>query len=201
MALNDPNDLLFFTVPTLFYLLLHRIYLIPSLAYLFQHRTNLRGALRTMGLVRPTMRDYKSAVTTSVFLAAMTLAMVYFFPNSIPAKPAIVATAAMIAIEATVTVLRGAGEEMLFRGFIQGIFSKHFSAYTAILAQALLSMLPATLLTLVDTGYWVLLPPQFLAVVTLGYLRHRTGKIIAPLLVHIILNIVIMVAEIAGINT
>ena len=200
MALNDPNDLLFFTAPTLFYLLLHRIYLVPSLAYLYQHRKNLRGASRTMGFIRPRIRDCKLGVITAVLLALVTVLMIHFFPNSIPSKPAIVATAAMIAIEATVTLLRSAGEEILFRGFIQGIFTKRFSAYTAILAQALLSMLPATLLTILDTGYWVLLPPQFLAVITFGFLRHHTKGITAPLLMHMILNILVMTADLTGLT-
>ncbi|TWT26929.1 CPBP family intramembrane metalloprotease [Corynebacterium canis] len=200
MALNDPNDLLFFTVPTLFYLLLHRIYLVPSLAYLYQHRKHLRRASRTMGFIRPQIRDCKLGVITAVLLALVTVLMIHFSPNSIPSKPAIVATATMIAVEATVTILRSAGEEVLFRGFIQGIFSKRFSAYTAILAQALLSMLPATLLTILDTGYWVLLPPQFLAVITFGFLRHYTKGITAPLLVHMILNVLVMTADLTGLT-
>ncbi|MDO4686789.1 MAG: CPBP family intramembrane metalloprotease [Corynebacterium sp.] len=200
MALNDPNDLLFLSVPALFYLFLHRLYLIPTFAYLYQHRPHLNSAVRTMGLLRPTKRDVALAGIAVIFLTIIGLAIVYLFPHPIPRQAALPTSIGLMFVKGFIITLRGAGEEFLFRGFVQGIFAKRFSAYTAILAQALLSLLPATLLSFIEPSYWALLPPQFIVVLTLGFLRHHTKGIAAPLIVHVILNIFIMAAETTNMN-
>lgn len=195
MGPDDPNDLLFFSIPAIFYLLLHRIYLIPTLAYVYQHRQHLRRAMRTMGFVRPSLRDCSLALGASIVLALAGIAVFFVFPQEFPTQAALASAGPLIIIKGLLISLRGAGEEILFRGFVQGIFAKRFSAHTAILAQALLSLLPTTFVSIIQPTYWVLLPPLFIVVITLGFLRFYSKGIAAPLIVHTVLNIVIITAE------
>lgn len=88
----------------------------------------------------------------------------------------------------------GLAEEVLFRGLIAGALSRRLSPARANLAQALLFLLPHGLLLLVMPELWLMLPVVFVIGLLLGWLRIRSGSILAPWMLHAACNVTMALA-------
>jgi uncharacterized protein len=86
--------------------------------------------------------------------------------------------------------VRAAGEEMLFRGFLQGVVSNRFGKAAGIWVQAVLFLLPHLALLLVSPLVWPILPAQFLTGLALGWLRSRHDSIAPTIAVHAVANVI-----------
>lgn len=91
---------------------------------------------------------------------------------------------AMIGIAAA-----AAGEEIFFRGFLQGQLARWRGERFALWAQAVIFLLPHLFLLLIDARLWVLLPIQFLLGLLLGVLRQRTGSVLPGVVAHALTNV------------
>jgi len=92
-------------------------------------------------------------------------------------------------VAALAVVVRAAGEEMLFRGFLQGMVANRFGRATSIWVQAVLFLLPHLALLLVSPLVWPILPAQFLIGLALGWLRSRHDSIAPTIAVHALVNV------------
>lgn len=96
---------------------------------------------------------------------------------------------------ATILLVAPVGEEMVFRGAIQGYLSSRIGTGVAIVMSALLFLLLH--LPQLD-GYW----PAMLAILglglTAGIARARTGSLLGSITVHIAYNSVVMAFVLTG---
>lgn len=83
-----------------------------------------------------------------------------------------------------------AGEEIFFRGFLQGWLDARWGVRVAVWGQAVAFLLPHLLLILVDPTLWVLLPLQFLIGLALGVLRWRSGSVWPAVVAHVLTNVI-----------
>lgn len=99
-------------------------------------------------------------------------------------------TGAVTGFSAAVGVSAAAvGEEIFFRGFVQGHLARRFGARTALWGQGVLFLLPHLFLLLVDTRLWILLPVQFLLGLMLGGLRRGSGSVLPGVIAHALTNV------------
>lgn len=109
-------------------------------------------------------------------------------PAGIAAGPG--TTGVITGVASTLGVAAAAtGEEVFFRGFLQGLLAKHFGHRTALWGQAVAFLLPHLLLLLIDARLWVLLPIQFFLGLLLGLLRKHSTSIIPSVIAHVLTNI------------
>lgn len=81
-----------------------------------------------------------------------------------------------------------AGEEIFFRGFLQGHLARWRGERFALWGQAVIFLLPHLPLLLVDARLRVLLPVQFLAGLLLGMLRRSSGSVLPAVTAHALTN-------------
>jgi membrane protease YdiL (CAAX protease family) len=86
--------------------------------------------------------------------------------------------------------VRSAGEEILFRGFVQGVASHRFATTAGIWIQAVLFLLPHLALLVVSPLVWPILPAQFLTGLALGWLRARHDSVAPAIAVHAVANVI-----------
>lgn len=161
---------------------------IPTLIYLLVTRRRPDGRA-VMGLLPGRPADYAWALLAAVALGALSWAALLAVPDELLHGPG---TTGRItgALTLAGVILRAVGEEVFFRGFLQGLLRRRLAFWPANLAQGVLFLLPHLLLLLVDARMWPILPVQFLAGLTMGWLRERSGSIGPPSLVHALLNVV-----------
>lgn len=82
-----------------------------------------------------------------------------------------------------------AGEEVFFRGFLQGWLASRRGRRVALWGQAVAFLLPHLFLLLADARLWVLLPVQFLLGLLLGVLRHHSGSMWPAVVAHVLTNV------------
>ena len=136
--------LLLWSLPTLIYLLLRR-----------------QPAVAVCGLGRPWARGWAwAAVMLLVLLVLSYLAL-------LPAPPEVVAqtTTATTAMGFLAMALRAVGEEIFFRGFLQGIFTQRWNACAGITVQGLLFGLIHLPLAMLDVS----LIPLFVLQIATGF--------------------------------
>jgi len=86
-------------------------------------------------------------------------------------------------------VLVGPGEELLFRGVIQGSLREHFDAWPAILlASATFAPIHITALSGGPTAVLVTIGILFLPSIVFGYLYEKTNNIVVPAFSHGLYN-------------
>ena len=162
---------------------------IPSVIYLLVRRHRTDRGRRSMGLTWGATDDYIWAIVAVVVLGGLSLAATKLIPADVLAT---VGTTNRITtlVAALAVIVRAAGEEMLFRGFLQGVFSNRFGKAAGIWAQAFLFLLPHLALLLVSPLVWPILPAQFLTGLALGWLRSRHGSIAPTIAVHAVANVI-----------
>lgn len=161
---------------------------IPTVIYLLVHRRRNRPAARAvMGLRRGAPGDYLVALGLGIVVAIVFLAAMAFVPDELIHAQG---TTGRITgfLPAVAVILRAAGEEIFFRGFVMGLL-RRLPFVWANLVQGVLFLLPHLLLLIVDARLWPILPMQFAAGLLMGWLRHRSGSVGPPTLVHAVLNL------------
>lgn len=86
-------------------------------------------------------------------------------------------------------VKTGIPEEILFRGLIGGSLARRLPAVWANVGQALVFLIPHLLVLRVMPELWPLLFVVFFGALLVGWLRIRSGSVVAPCLVHGALNV------------
>lgn len=144
----------------------------------------------------PSLRDLKYVVASyiGVFAVVYAIAIVLTLTSTEAASNSAATTALehpeIIPYLAVLQlVLVGPGEELLFRGVIQGSLREYFSAPAAILL-ASLAFAPAHITALAGGLQAVAVTVGILFVPSLffGYLYEKTGNIVAPALAHGLYN-------------
>lgn len=87
--------------------------------------------------------------------------------------------------------LRAVGEEVFFRGLLDGVLMRRLGFRWGNLLQAIIFLVPHMALLLLDVMLWPLLPAQFAAGWLLGWLRHKTDTFVPGAVVHVMVNIVV----------
>lgn len=86
-------------------------------------------------------------------------------------------------------VLIGPGEELMFRGLIQGTLREAFSAFPAIVLASLIFGLPH-FFSLQGSGKLVSIGTVFVLALVLGAAYEQTENLIVPILIHAVFNAV-----------
>lgn len=138
-----------------------------------------------------------SGLLTSIAVYLLVLA----FPSYVSTNPLLAKAfqdkgpAILLGWIATLLVIAPIGEEMVFRGAIQGYLSSRIGTGVAIITSAFLFLLLH--LPQLD-GYW----PAMLAILGLGLVagiaRARTGSLLGAIAVHIAYNSVVMAFVLGG---
>ena len=91
-------------------------------------------------------------------------------------------------------VKTGFSEEFLFRGLIAGSLGRRLPFVWANLLQAVIFLAPHLLLLLVAPELWTILPLVFAGGFLMGWLRIKSGSILAPWLLHATANVTMMLS-------
>ncbi len=91
----------------------------------------------------------------------------------------------------TVAVIVPIGEELLFRGLLQSLLRRHFGPWPAVLiASAVFAAAHCTQPQAV--------PSLFVLAVVMGYNYERTGRLLAPMLIHALFNAANLAVSLSG---
>jgi membrane protease YdiL (CAAX protease family) len=168
-------ELILLSIPTVIYLLVRR------------RRTDRGGPI--MGLTWGATSDYVWAVGAVFILCGLSLAATKLIPADVLATAGTInRITTLVAVLAV--IVRAAGEEMLFRGFLQGVVANRFGKAAGIWVQAVLFLIPHLALLLVSPLVWPILPAQFLTGLALGWLRARHDSIAPTMAVHVVVNVI-----------
>lgn len=142
-----------------------------------------------MGLTRGTCRDYARALGLGVLLVGLGLIATRLIPSDVLALAGTTNRVTSLLVALAVAV-RSAAEEVLFRGFLQGILTNRWGATAAIWVQAVLFLALHLPLLAISPLAWPILPLQFVTGLALGWLRSRNDSIAPPIAVHVVANVV-----------
>jgi membrane protease YdiL (CAAX protease family) len=163
---------------------------IPTVIYLLVRRRRTDRGRRSMGLTWGATNDYLWAIGAVVVLGGLLLAATKLIPADVLATAGTTNRITTL-VAALAVIVSAAGEEMLFRGFLQGVVSNRFGKTAGIWVQAGLFLLPhLALLLLVSPLVWPILPAQFLTGLALGWLRSRHDSIAPTIAVHAVANVI-----------
>ena len=162
---------------------------VPTIVYLVVRRKVPDGGRRAMGVTWGARGDYPAALVTAVVLAALGLAATRLIPAEVLTSAG--STNRIDGVLAGLAVaVRAVGEEVLFRGFLQGIVQNRFGRVAGIWVQAVLFFLVHLSLLAVSPLVWPILIVQLLTGFALGWLRSRHDSIAPAAAVHIVVNLV-----------
>lgn len=161
---------------------------LPTAIYLWLRRKR-PGGRRAMGLTWGAPSDYVVAVA----LAAALVGLVWLALRAVPAD--VLATAGATnritgPLVGLAVAIRASGEEMLFRGFLQGILAGRFGRVAGTVGQGVLFGLVHLPLLGISPTLWPLITAQFVTGLALGWLRSRHDSIAAPVVLHVASNVV-----------
>ncbi|HOC14006.1 MAG TPA: CPBP family intramembrane metalloprotease [Propionicimonas sp.] len=163
------------------------LFALPSLIY-FLVRGRTRDAAQVLGLRWPNLSGWLYGAA----LALISIAIAWTATIGVPA--AVLhgsGTSGRIvnAWGALAVVLAAAGEELFFRGFLQGIIARHWGASVGIIVQGVAFLLPHLLLLTVSPSLIWLVAGQFVIGLMLGWLRQHTASVAPGVLAHVIANL------------
>jgi membrane protease YdiL (CAAX protease family) len=162
---------------------------VPTIVYLVVRRKRADGGRAAMGLTWGSRSDYLVAAGMAVVLIALGLGVTRLLPADVLAVAG--STNRITGVLAGVAVaLRSAGEEVLFRGFLQGVVRNRFGRTAGIWVQAVLFLLLHLPLLAVSPLLWPILAVQLLTGLALGWLRARHDSIAPAIGVHVVANVV-----------
>jgi membrane protease YdiL (CAAX protease family) len=163
---------------------------IPTVIYLLVRRRRTDRGRPSMGLTWGASGDYVWAIGAVIVLCGLSLAATKLVPADVLATAGTTNRITTL-VAAVAVIVRAAGEEMLFRGFLQGVIANRFGKSTGIWVQAVLFLLPhLALLLLVSPLVWPILPAQFLTGLALGWLRSRHDSVAPTIAVHAVANVI-----------
>lgn len=149
-----------------------------------------RQALQAAGLQRGTRSGYQLALALALPVAAFATLLMTAIPRHVLHGGSKNITGAPTTASGYIAiVVLAIAEEMLFRGFVAGVLFRRLGFRKGNALQALIFLLPHTLLLLVSLSLWPLLPLQLVAGWVLGWLRQRTDSIGPPSLTHALTNL------------
>jgi len=88
-------------------------------------------------------------------------------------------------------LLNACAEEVIFRGFLQSLLARKFSSHLSFVFTAQASVFAAIHCAAGSPGGWIGYGITFLYGTALGYLRHRTQGVLAPILAHFATDLVV----------
>ncbi|GAH76387.1 unnamed protein product [marine sediment metagenome] len=91
----------------------------------------------------------------------------------------------------TAAVIVPIGEELLFRGLAQSLLRRHFGPWPAVLIAS----------AIFAAAHWSqpqAVPSLFVLAVVIGYNYERTGRLLAPILIHTLFNAANMALRLIG---
>lgn len=167
------------------------IYSLPSLIYVLVHRRDWRAACSRVGWRWGTPVGYGLATALLVFNLLASWAVLKALPADVWEMPGVVVLQTLSASAVIGVVLRAAGEEIFFRGFLGNLLIRKLGFTWGNLAQAIVFLLPHLMLLSVDLRLWPLLPLQFAIGWLLGWLTHRSGSVLPAIVVHAVTNVAV----------
>jgi len=159
---------------------------LPAAVFAWRRRSS--DARKVLGLTLGKPTDYWLAVVVTALVGAVSLLATRSIPADVLAAAGSANRITSLAAGAAV-LLRATSEELLFRGFLQGVIGARFGRSVGVWTQAVLFLLPHLLLLALSPLLWPLLPAQFLAGLCLGWLRSRHDSIAPPILAHGVTNL------------
>lgn len=148
-----------------------------------------RTALARVGARWGVPSDYARALLLLLPLVLAGWLAIVLVPAEVIEKPG-VSVAQLTSLGAAIgIVLRAAGEDLLFRGLLGGVFIRRLGFGWGNLLQALVFLVPHLALLLIDSRLWPVIPVQFAIGWLMGWLRDRTGTFVPGIAVHAIANI------------
>ncbi|MDN5769286.1 MAG: CPBP family intramembrane metalloprotease [Microlunatus sp.] len=161
---------------------------LPTAVYLVVRR-RAPDAVSVMGLRAGSSGDYAWAAVIAAGLATVSWA-VLTWGIDVDVHGAGMTGRITGVVSGVAVVLRAAGEEVFFRGFVTGLLARRLVSILGNLVQAVVFLLPHLLLLLVDVRLWPILPVQAVAGWLMGWLRLRHGSVLPAIGVHSVLNLV-----------
>ncbi len=156
---------------------------IPSLIYALVKRGKTSDWRRALALVWPTARGWGLGILAAVVGAGLGwLALRGVPPEVMTAQGTTGAITSVVG--GLMVALRAVGEEVFFRGFLQGLAERRWGAVAGVVIQVALAPLVVT---------------QAVTGVILGWVRLRTGSIAPTSLAHVIVNLASGLAMAAGV--
>ncbi|OYN91557.1 CPBP family intramembrane glutamic endopeptidase [Parenemella sanctibonifatiensis] len=170
------------------------LFCVPTLIHLV---VQSRGKDRTLAAARGRAGlkwgkpvDYLWALALLLPLVLTGWLAVALIPGDVLEAPGVTDMRVTSVAVAAGIVLRAAGEEVLFRGLLGGIFMRRLGFGWGNVLQAVVFLVPHLVLLVVDARMWPILPVQFVAGLLLGWLRHSTGTLVPGAAVHAVANCV-----------
>lgn len=160
---------------------------LPTVVYLLVRR-RAPDAVSVMGLRAGSPDDYAWAAVIAAGLATVAWA-VLIWGIDVDVHGAGMTGPITGVVSGVAVLLRAAGEEVFFRGFVTGLLARRLGSIVGNLVQSVVFLLPHLLLLLVDSRLWPILPVQAIAGWLMGWLRLRHGSVLPAVEVHAVLNL------------
>lgn len=173
--------------------------LLSTPSFLYRARLRRRGhspsdASAAVGLRIGAGSDYALAAIVLAVTAGLGYASLRLIPVAQLTARGVTVGAAHSLTGYLGIALLALAEEMLFRGLIAGVLIRRLGFWRGNTLQALIFLAPHTLLLLISTSLWPILPVQLLAGWLLGWLRNRSHSIGAAWLAHTGANLIAALA-------
>ena len=153
---------------------------LPTLVFLLLRRQPV-----TVGLGRPQAHGW----TWAGILLLVLLVLSYLVLLPVPAEVVAQTTTATTAMGFLAMALRAVGEEIFFRGFLQGLVAQRWNACVAIAVQGTLFGLLHVPIALLDVSLIPLFVLQVTTGFALGWLREKAASLWPGAAVHAVINI------------
>ncbi|MBF9010579.1 CPBP family intramembrane glutamic endopeptidase [Corynebacterium phoceense] len=153
---------------------------LPTLVFLLLRRQPV-----TVGLGRPQAHGW----TWAGILLLVLLMLSYLVLLPVPAEVVAQTTTATTAMGFLAMALRAVGEEIFFRGFLQGIITQRWNAGAGITVQGLLFGLIHLPLAMMDVALIPLFVVQIATGFAQGWLREKSASLWPGAAVHAAINI------------
>ncbi|AKK09024.1 CAAX protease self-immunity [Corynebacterium testudinoris] len=161
------------------------LWALPTIVWLAVRRLSAE-ARQLCGMVVPAPRWWAVAAGVGALSLLIGAGIVSLLPDAAVAH----SSTRIIGVASALSVAAAAiGEEIFFRGLLQGALARWRGPRFALWGQAVFFLLPHLALLLIDARLWPLLPAQFLMGVLLGVLRERSGSLWPAALAHVITNV------------
>lgn len=163
------------------------LFCIPTLIYLLVRRKHPE-ARPTMGLATSAWWGWALGIAVIIVSLGLGWLTTMAVPPEVLHGPG---TAGRITglVSGLAVALRAVGEEVFFRGFLQGLVAGRWGPVAGIVVQGVAFGIPHLFLLGVSSTLVPLVIGQFVIGLFLGWLRHRTGSIAPGALAHAVVNV------------
>lgn len=172
-----------------FVVVLAALLAMPSLVRIYGSGGTVRP-YREEGWITPTPRWVIWAVGVAAAVILLWLLALQLVPPTVFGAERGTASLMTVSIMLPGAAIYAVGEELLFRGYLQGLLQRRAGEIPALIASALLFTLLYVLLVLIDTQMWVLVPYQLISGLLYGELRRRSGSVWVAAIAHALAMVV-----------